>query len=510
MADKRLILVLGDQLSEANPALADATPSTDIILLAEVAAEAEYVRHNRHKIVLLFSAMRHFAQSLRDAGFEVLYREFSEGVPSLVAAVEAAIAAHPVTSLRLCEPGEYRLRAEMETWEQTLGVSTELLPDDRFLCSSAEFAQWASGRKQLRMENFYRVMRKRYDLLMAGDQPAGDRWNYDAENRSGWRGQRSVPARPDVTPDATTEAVIALVSACFPDNPGDLDQFRLAVTTEGAQAQFDWFCEHALEDFGTYQDALAEESEWMFHSLISMYLNCGLLEPLAVCRRVEAEWQAGRCSLATAEGFIRQILGWREYVRGIYWLYMPEYKARNTFDARSPLPGFFWDADTDMQCLQRALAQSLDLGYGHHIQRLMVIGNFALIAGLDVEAVCDWYLAVYVDAYEWVELPNTLGMALYADHGAMASKPYAASGKYIQKQGDHCKGCRYKPSKVTGSDACPYNSLYWHFIDRHKDYLGGNARMGLILANWRKRDPEDRAAILAQAEGFLSGLNAGD
>jgi len=502
----RLILVLADQLSDSNPVLEGADPARDVIVMAEVAEEANYVRHNRHKIVLLFSAMRHYAKRLRDRGFNVVYFELTDAVPSLELACQRALSQFPSEVLRVCAPGEYRLWAAMQDWHTTLGVSVDIVEDSRFLSPLDDFRLWAKGRKQLRMEYFYRDMRKRYGILLDGVEPVGGKWNYDAENRVGWRGQVDIPTRPDVSPDAITRAVITLVQTQFPDNPGDLDQFRLAVTHTDAALQFDWFCENALGDFGTYQDALPDGSPWVFHSLISMYLNCGLLEPLAVCQRVEQHWRDGGCSLAAAEGFIRQVLGWREYVRGVYWLLMPEYKTRNTFKASRPLPDFFWNANTDMRCLQQAITQSLDLGYAHHIQRLMVIGNFALLAGLDVDQVCDWYLAVYVDAYEWVELPNTLGMALHADDGAMASKPYAASGKYIQKQGDHCKQCRYNAAQMTGPTACPYNSLYWRFIDRHAEFLAGNPRMSLILANWRKRAPADKQAIVAWADQLLLEL----
>jgi deoxyribodipyrimidine photolyase-related protein len=478
-----------------------------VILLAEVAEEASYVRHNRHKIVLIFSAMRHFAAALRERGFTVIYRHYDEGVTSLTAAVEEALATTRAERLCATRPGEYRLQEVMEAWRDELKVPVELRDDARFLESINGFAAWAKGRKQLRMEYFYREMRRRYDLLLdEAGEPEGGQWNYDADNRKGWRQQEAVPERPAVPIDGVTREVIRLVQAEFPDNPGDLEQFRLAVTARDAQEQFDWFCDHALAFFGDYQDALAEESPWMFHSLVSMYLNIGLLEPLAVCRRVEQAWREQRCSLAAAEGFIRQVLGWREYVRGVYWFAMPEYARRNTFDARRPLPDWFWSGETDMRCLERALRQTLDHGYAHHIQRLMVIGNFALLAGLDVQEVCDWYLAVYVDAFEWVELPNTLGMALHGDRGLMASKPYAASGKYIQRQGNHCAQCRYDPKTTTGEGACPYNSLYWRFIDKHQDYLRKNARMGLIVGGWQKRDGEDRKAIVAWADGVLASL----
>ena len=506
MNSKNGILILGDQLSWRHPLLLDAAPADTVIILAEVAEEATYVRHNRHKIALIFSAMRHFAQALEARGFTVQYSRLKDNVPSLLAACEQARDSWSLTALHICEPGEYRLAAQMTSWEQALDISVTVHEDTRFLSSRADFALWAEGRKQLRMEYFYRDMRKRYRLLMEGEQPEGGKWNYDADNRQGWRGQTDIPERPAPILDAVTREVIEEVEAAFPTNPGDLSTFRWAVTAEDAEKELVWFCEHALPHFGSYQDALAEASPWLFHGLISMYLNCGLLEPLPVCERVEAAYRRGHCSLAAAEGFIRQVLGWREYVRGLYWLKMPDYGELNALDATRKLPDWFWTGETQMRCLSRAIKQSLDLGYAHHIQRLMVIGNFALLAGLDVQAVCDWYLAVYLDAFEWVELPNTLGMALFADGGIMASKPYAASGKYIQKQGDHCQACPYDPKQVTGDRACPYNSLYWHFIDRHSDSLSQNPRMGLIMGGWRKRVAADREAVVDWGEQMLQRL----
>ena len=481
MSDAALRVILGDQLSRRNPVLADADPERDTILLAEVAEEAQYVRHNRHKIAFIFSAMRHFAKQLEKDGFAVIYRDYGEGVQSLRDAVREALDQTAAGRVLVTEPGEYRLSEEFACWEDALSLPVEVLEDSRFLASHADFEAWADGRKQLRMEYFYRDMRRRYEILLTGDgEPEGGKWNYDEENRRGWRADEDIPDRLDSRKDSMTKEVLELVEREFPDHPGDLSRFRLAVTAGAAQRQMDWFCEHALPRFGTFQDALAEESPWLFHSLVSMYLNIGLLEPLDVCRQVEAAYRDGHCSLAAAEGFIRQVLG--------------------------DLPAFFWDADTDLRCLHRALQQTLDLGYAHHIQRLMVIGNFALLAGLDVAAVCDWYLAVYVDAFEWVELPNTLGMALHGDDGLMASKPYAASGKYIQRQGNHCTQCRYDPKQTTGEGACPFNSLYWHFIDRHGDYLKKNARMGLVTANWSKRADGERQAIIDWAERILDAL----
>ena len=501
-----LILVLGDQLTPDRGALKDAVPGRDSVVMAEVASEARYVQHNRHKIVLIFSAMRHFRDELRALGFTVHYFSYSENGPAtLLEAVQITLQQCAVTELRCCEPGEYRLLCELQQW--VLPVPVRLFADERFLCTRSAFANWAHGRKQLRMEYFYRDMRRQYQVLL-DDQggPQGGRWNYDADNRRGWRSQDKVPPRLQVTPDAITADVMALVEREFVDHPGDLSRFYLAVTRREANLHFRWFLDHGLQHFGTYQDALAEESPWLFHSLLSMYINIGLLDPLDICRQVEQAWRDGSCELTAAEGFIRQVLGWREYVRGIYWLAMPEYAGRNALQAQRPLPHWFWTGATDMRCLHIALKQTLDLGYAHHIQRLMVIGNFALLAGLSVKQVCDWYLAVYVDAFEWVEMPNTLGMALYADDGLMASKPYAASGKYIQRQGDHCKQCRYSPTRSTGDGACPYNSLYWRFIDRHREAFQRNPRMGLVIKNWERKPEEEKNAILDWANTQLAQL----
>ncbi|GAB5451307.1 MAG: cryptochrome/photolyase family protein [Halioglobus sp.] len=505
MTKPRLILVLGDQLTANRGALRDAVPGRDVILMAEVHSEATYVVHNKHKIALIFSAMRHFRDALRDRGFEIIYFEYTDGLPSLEAAVREALNQCDVASVRCVEPGEHRLLSSLRQWQFT--VPLELIADDRFMSTREAFDTWARGRKQLRMEYFYRAMRKQHQLLMnADDTPAGGQWNFDAENRRGWRARDALPERPQPEIDAITTEVLSLVEREFPDNPGDLQRFYLAVTEKDAARLFQWFVEHALPHFGTYQDALAEESSWLFHSLISMYLNIGLLDAETCCRQVEQAWRDGHCELAAAEGFIRQILGWREFVRGIYWLTAPDYAHKNELAATRPLPPWFWDGDTDMRCLQTALVQTLDLGYAHHIQRLMVIGNFALLAGLDVKAVCEWYLAVYVDAFEWVELPNTLGMALHADGGLMASKPYAASGKYIQRQGNHCKQCRYNPRETTGARACPYNSLYWAFLDRHEERFARNPRMQLALRNWQRKPDDERKVIRGYAEQLLATI----
>ena len=497
MSEKTLILVLGDQLTHDRGALRAAQPGLDTVLMAEVGAEAEYVPHNRHKIALIFASMRHFRDELRGRGFEVVYFDYEMGVASLSEALDRTRDTARFDRVRCCEPGEHRVRKSLEAWSTDRDIALEWQPDDRFLCSLEAFRSWAQGRKQLRMEYFYRDMRRQHGILLTPEgEPEGGRWNYDRDNRAGWRAKDTPPSRPERPPDRITLEVLKLVEEAFPENPGDLSQFNLAVTREGAAAQLEFFIEHCLGHFGQYQDALAEESSWLYHSLVSMYLNIGLLDPLQTCRAVEAAWQQGHCSLSAAEGFVRQVLGWREYVRGIYWLNMPAYGELNALQAEIPLPDWFWSADIDLRCLQRAIGQSLDLGYAHHIQRLMVIGNFALLSGLAVQEVCEWYLAVYVDAFEWVELPNTLGMALYGDGGLMASKPYAASGKYIQRQGNHCAQCRYRPDRVTGEGACPFNSLYWSFLARHAKRFAGNPRMALAMKNWERKPAEQQRDIL--------------
>jgi deoxyribodipyrimidine photolyase-related protein len=507
--DGRILLVLGDQLNLNNAVLAGADKAKDVVLMAEVQEEASYVPHSRHKMVLLFSAMRHFRIRLEEQGFTLMYFSLDDGYGTLAEALGAAVENTGLKRVVVSKPGEHRVQEHLRSAAAEHNLNMDELADTRFLISSEEFSDWFSGYKQPRMEYFYRLMRKRYNILMISEgKPEGERWNYDQENRKGWRGNVAVPARADVEVDAITGQVITQVQSLFPDHPGDLSEFRWGVTHEQAQAQFDWFCSYALPSFGTWQDAMADDEPWMFHSLISAYLNVGLLDPLQVCQRVEECWRNGDCELHAAEGFIRQVLGWREYVRGIYWQHMPGYAEQNALQAQRPLPQWFWSGATEMHCLHKSINQSLELGYAHHIQRLMVIGNFALLAGLDVKQVCEWFLAVYIDAYEWVELPNTLGMALFADDGIMASKPYAASGKYIQRQGDYCKHCRFNPNMVTGEGACPYNSLYWRFIEKHRQRLSQNPRMNLVLSNWDKKEAEEQTAILKWAEHILPAVTS--
>lgn len=504
---RHLIPILGDQLSDSLSSLKEADPARDHILMAEVRDEAHYTPHHPQKLVLIFSAMRHFAQRLRERGFRVHYQPYNPESPhkSLGDVVAATAAELRPRSVRVTQCGEWRLHCAMLDWDKGLDCSLSILPDSRFFATPERFRDWARGRKQWRMEYFYRELRRETGLLMnAEGQPEGGQWNFDSDNRKKWKGQPPVPEAFSVSPDAITREVMTLVGREFAHHFGSLEGFGYAVTREEALNALAHFIEHRLPVFGDYQDAMSDQEDILFHSLLSPYLNCGLLLPGEVCEAVEAAYYRGTAPLNAVEGFIRQILGWREFVRGIYWALMPEYGRENRLGNTRPLPWFYWTGETRMRCMARTIDATRRNAHAHHIQRLMVTGNFALLAGIDPDAICDWYLAVYADAYDWVELPNVRGMVMHADGGLLGSKPYAASGSYINRMSDYCRQCTYNVKKTTEEDACPFNSLYWHFIDRHQQSFRNNPRMGMIYRNWEKQDPQKKAATLARAEALLS------
>jgi deoxyribodipyrimidine photolyase-related protein len=508
-----LRIVLGDQCSESLSALEGLDPARDVVLLAEVRAECTYVRHHKQKIALVLSAMRHFAEELRGRGVRVAYSRLDDPANTQTLAGEVARVARQVGATRIVctQPGEWRVLQDMRGWEAATGLPVELREDTRFLCSMARFRQWAGDKKQLRMEYFYREMRRATGLLMAApDEPAGGAWNYDAENRGAMPAGVVPPAPRRFPPDATTREVIALVERKFADHFGDCAQFGWPVTAAEAEQALEDFVARRLPRFGDFQDAMAEGEATLFHALISAAMNCGLLDPMAACRAAEAAYRRGAAPLNAVEGFIRQILGWREYVRGIYWLRMPDYARTNALEAGRRLPWLYWSGETAMACMKSAIGQTRDLAYAHHIQRLMITGNFALLAGLDPVEVNDWYMVVYADAYEWVELPNTHGMALHADGGVMASKPYAASGAYINRMSNHCRGCAYDVKRATGPGACPFNFLYWDFMARHAERFARNMRMAMPLRTLGKMDRQKVAAMRAEAAGFLAALDRGE
>ncbi len=504
----RLVLVLGDQLSTDLSALAAADPARDIVVMAEVAEETGYVPHHPKKIALILTAMRRFAAQLRAAGWQLRYfpLDDAEAPASIPQALLRAAEETGAQEVLATEPGEFRLIDAL----RDLPLSVHLLPDGRFLASHAEFAAWAEGRKALRMEYFYREMRRKTGLLMEGDKPAGGQWNFDHDNRKPAGADLEFPAPLRFAPDAEARAVLDMVAARFGNNFGSLEPFGMATDRAQALAVLDHFVTHALPRFGDFQDAMLRGQKFLYHALISPYLNIGLLGPLEVCRKAEDAWRAGHAPLNAVEGFIRQVIGWREYIRGIYFLEGRDYPTRNALGHDRALPGFYWGAPTQMACVAAAVDQTREEAYAHHIQRLMVTGNFALLAGVSPTALHEWYLAVYADAFEWVEAPNTVGMSQFADGGVVASKPYVSSGAYINRMSDYCGTCSYSVSKKVGPKACPFNLLYWHFLMRHRDRFAGNPRMAQMYRTWDRMDEERRAQVLADADRWLARLDAGE
>ncbi|MEM8795030.1 MAG: cryptochrome/photolyase family protein [Pseudomonadota bacterium] len=507
--DRTLVFILGDQLSQTLSSLKAADRATARILMVEVMEEATYVAHHKKKIAFLFSAMRHFAAELESDGWTVDYVRLDDpqNTGSFSSELGRAIERHGPSRVLVTEPSEWRVLEAVRSFEDDFGVPVEILDDTSFIATHGEFEDWADGRKQLRMEYFYRNMRRKTGLLMSGEEPEGGKWNFDAENRKPASGDLFMPEVYRTEPDEITREVLDLVAARFPDHFGDLEPFWFAVTANDAEKALDLFLDVALARFGDYQDAMLTGEPFLYHSLLSLYINAGLLDPLHVCRRVETAYYTGDAPLNAVEGFIRQIIGWREYVRGIYWLKMPGYVSENFFENTRSLPSFYWTAETDMACLRAAIGQTKTEAYAHHIQRLMVTGNFALLAGIDPHEVHEWYLAVYADAYEWVELPNTLGMSQFADGGLLGSKPYAASGNYINKMSDYCGNCAYDVKKKTGEAACPFNALYWDFLVRNEEKLKGNHRLGQVYRTWHKMDDDKKAEYRASAAGFLADLS---
>ncbi len=505
---RNLIVVLGDQLTPALSSLVAGDKTRDRVLMAEVHDEATYVRHHKKKIAFIFSAMRHFAEELRAAGWSVDYVTLDAPGNSGSFSGEAAraVAAHGPERIVVTDAGEWRVSQMLGQWETGLALPVDILPDTRFLCPLPDFFAWAEGRKALRMEYFYRDMRRRTGLLMDGDQPVGGQWNFDADNRKSAKADLFMPRPPVFAHDAVTLDVLALVASRFGNHFGDLEPFTYAVTRRDAEAAFAAFVARALPHFGDYQDAMLTGEPFLYHAVIGQYLNCGLLDPLAVCQEVERAYRAGRVPLNAAEGFIRQIIGWREYVRGIYWLKMPGYERSNYLEHTRPLPGFYWTGETEMACVRAAVTQTREHAYAHHIQRLMVTGTFALLAGIDPHELHEWYLSVYADAYEWVELPNTVGMSQFADGGLLASKPYAASGAYINRMSNYCGTCRFDVKQRTGPNACPFNALYWDFIARHRSKIGKNPRMAQMVRTYDKFAEDEQARIAASAAAILAGL----
>ncbi|MEM6331078.1 MAG: cryptochrome/photolyase family protein [Planctomycetota bacterium] len=508
---RRLAIVLGDQLNADSALFDDFDQQCDVIWMAEAPAESTHVWTHKARIALFLSAMRHFRDQRQTDGYRVDYRQMDDDriAETLGEELQAAVKRLKPESLAMVHAGEWRVQQQMEQAADDAGLPLEVLPDRHFYATPEEFAEHAKGRKQLRLEYFYRELRKKHGVLLEEDEePTGGKWNYDADNRGtfGKKGPGELPEPPTFLSHGPTQEVLELVEDRFASHPGSLENFNWPTTPGQAERALDEFIEHRLPSFGDYQDALWTDQPFLYHALLASSLNLKLLNPRDVVAKAEQAYRSGHAPLNSVEGFIRQILGWREYVRGVYWLHMPGYVDRNALQARHPLPDFYWTGDTDMHCLSQAIGQTLEHGYAHHIQRLMVTGLFALMLGVDPKEVHEWYLAVYVDAVEWVELPNSLGMAQYADGGVMASKPYCATGKYIQRMSNYCGGCRYNPAKATGEDACPFTTLYWDFLARNADELKGNNRMALQLKNVERKDADELAAIRERADEIRGAL----
>jgi len=508
MTTRRLILLLGDQLDADSSALSDADAALDVVVMIEAQEESTHVRSHKIRTALFLSAMRHFAQELRERGLVVHYRGL-DGCNdlSLAAGLQAAIAQLQPQEVIGVEPGDLRVRDQLQA-AVPKGLPLRWRADTHFACSLPRFAQWAGESRQLRMEFFYRHMRKEHGILMEGSQPAGGQWNYDADNRRsfGKAGPKNLPQPTRFEPDRITKEVLALVANRYADHPGDLTKFHWPVNRAQALKALDDFIEHRLPLFGAHQDAMWTGMTWGWHALLSSALNLKLLNPLEVVRAAERAWRERGLELSSVEGFIRQVLGWREFMRGVYFLDMPGLKAANHFKHQHPLPGWYWSGQTRMNCMRQCIGQTLEHGYSHHIQRLMVTGMFGVLAQIEPQQLCDWYLAVYVDAVEWVELPNTAGMALFATGPRFTSKPYVASGAYIDKMSNYCKGCAYDPKRRTGDTACPMTTLYWHFLKGHETELAGNPRTALMVKNLQRIEADEMAAIEEHAQSLLANL----
>jgi deoxyribodipyrimidine photolyase-related protein len=500
---RHLVLVLGDQLDVQSSALQGFDASQDVVWMAEVSEESTHVWSAKQRIAVFLCAMRHFAHSLRALGLPLDYTRLddADNAGSLALELGKAIARLRPSALVLCAPGDWRVLQSLRAVAKAHGLPLDVRDDTHFFSTVREFASYAQNKKQIRLEYWYRELRRKHRILMEGDAPVGGQWNFDADNRQafGKAGPQNLPPPSRFVPDATSQEVLALVNQRFAQHPGSVDSFAWPVTRAQALEALRMFIEQRLPLFGKYEDAMWAGQAWLYHSQLSCALNLKLLNPREVVQTAVQAYDSGHAPLAAVEGFVRQILGWREYVRGIYWLHMPDYLERNALQAQAALPAWYWTGQTDMACLKDAITQTLEHGYAHHIQRLMVTGLYALLLGVKPQSVHRWYLSVYVDAVEWVELPNTLGMSQFGDGGLMASKPYVASGKYIQRMSNHCAGCAYDPAQSTGPKACPFTTLYWDFLARHEDLLQQSPRMAMQLKNLARLDASARASIAAQA-----------
>lgn len=506
---RTLRLVLGDQLHRGHSWFTRVDPQV-VYTLMEVRQETDYVLHHAQKILAIFAAMRAFAQHLRARGHRVRYVALDDASnrQSIPDNLSALASHYGVQRVEWQQPDEWRLDAQLQAWAAAQALDHAVVDSEHFLTARGDLAALMGRRRQWLMEHFYRQMRRRWKVLLdAHGEPEGGQWNFDHDNRLPWPG--TPPEPTDWRPQHDHSELWRTVQREGVQSFGQpqAQALRWPLDRDEALACLEAFVTQALPHFGRYEDAMAAQAPRLFHSLLSFALNVKMLHPLEVVQRAEAAWRAGQAPIAAVEGFVRQILGWREYVRGIYWAHMPGYASLNALAHDTPLPRWFWSGDTRMRCLHLAITQSLDTAHAHHIQRLMVIGNFALLAGLQPQALHRWYLGIYIDAFEWVELPNTLGMSQRADGGVIATKPYVSSAAYLRRMGDYCKGCAYDPTQKVGARACPFNALYWDFFDRHAQALQGNPRLALVFRQMQKMPAEQMQALRARAQDVRARLD---
>lgn len=500
--------IFGSHLSHDLPIVKEADKETDVFLFVEAHSRSTWQNYHKQKLVLVFSAMRHFAEELKNKGYTVDYRE----AESFQEAWEKHAKQFSPKDVYMTEQTDYRMRVALSKWSASVekDVNVHILSDNPlFLLPYNDAKDVLSGNGPWMMDPFYRMMRKKFSVLVEDNKPVGGKWSFDSENRKPPKSGVTFEKARDFRPDPITKAVISKVQQTYGENPGSLETFRWPVTRKEALAALNQFIGMRLPTFGTYQDAMLTEDVFMSHSLLSSSINIGLLTPLEVIEKAEQAYHDEKAPLHAVEGFIRQILGWREYMRAVYIRMMPEYRSVNTFDHKVDLPPFFWDAKSSMNCMQQSIQPVVDYGYNHHIQRLMVLGNFANLFGISPQQTADWFNELYIDAYDWVVLPNVLGMALYADGGRLSTKPYIASGNYINKMSDYCKGCKFHVKHQLEDDACPFNALYWNFVDCHEERLASNHRMGFMMKQWEKRAEEDKDAIRKKAASLKAQLASG-
>lgn len=504
-----LRLILGDQLNPAHSWFKVVDPNI-VYTLMEMRQETDYVRHHAQKVIAIFAGMRDLGTQLEAQGHRVhvLRIDDPDNTQSLTENIELLISRYGCTRFEYQQPDEWRLDQQLASFCEALPIPATMVDSEHFYTTRGEAAKVFEGQKSWLMERFYRYMRTKHRILMLdAKRPVEGKWNFDHENRKRWMGKPPEPADRRVQHDHS--ALWATIQRAGVDTLGQpqAEHFAWPLNRDEALKDLDHFIKNILPNFGDYQDAMSVSSWRMFHSLLSFALNSKMLSPQEVVKRAEQSWQEGNITIATAEGFIRQILGWREYMRGMYWHHMPGYVEHNTFEHKTPLPDWFWTGQTKMQCLSKSIGQSLEHAYAHHIQRLMIIGNFALLAGIDPGALHRWYLGIYIDAFEWVELPNTVGMSQYADGGLLASKPYVSTAAYVDRMSDYCKGCHYDKKKREGENACPFNALYWDFFIRHDKKLSGNHRLGMVYRQIEKMDQSAIEALQEQAQTTRSSLN---